>query len=93
MDMSGDPLLARVLAARRRITPVRVADLGLCQRDPGVLEEDVCEGDNSRGGVDEEDEQRDEEEEQEARAGLHCGWWWRVRGEVVIVRRSVMARP
>jgi hypothetical protein len=55
MNMSGDPLLARILPARRRISQESIADLSLRDRDPRVFEEDVREGKDSRGGVDEGD--------------------------------------
>lgn len=81
MNMSGDPLLARVLAARRRVSQVGIADLGLRERDAGVFEEEVREGHDPRGRVDEGDEEGGQEEE-EARAGLHLACF------IVVGRRS-----
>lgn len=72
VNVSGDPLLARILAARCGVALVSVADLGLGEGDAGVLEEEVGEGDDARGSVDKGDGEGDQEEE-EARAGLHLG--------------------
>jgi hypothetical protein len=70
MNMSRYPLSPWIHPTRCRILQKGVADLCLCYRDAGVLEEEVREGHDSRGAVDEGYEERDEDEE-EARAGLH----------------------
>lgn len=82
MNMSRDPLLARILTACRRVLQKGISDLGLRDRDAGVFEEEVREEYDARCGVDEQDEERDEEED-EAGASLHCGYWG--EGEVVVV--------
>jgi hypothetical protein len=85
VNMPGDPLLARILPARRRVAQVGVADLGLREGDAGVLEEEVREGDDARAGVDEGDGEGDEEQ-QEARAGLHLVLAYRAfEAEAVVV--------
>lgn len=68
--MPRDVLLAWVHAAGSGVLQIDVADLALRQRDAGVLEEDVREGHDARGGVGEGDQERDEEEK-EAAARLH----------------------
>lgn len=70
MNMPRYQLRPRVPAPRRRVLQVRVADLGLRQRDAGVVEEEVREGEDARRGVEERDEDGDQQEE-EAGAGLH----------------------